>query len=99
MTKHPRNPHLWTNAQIEQDSEGYLAAQAAYDADQAKEQDQRREADDERRFTSEFVRNGGRASDAPAAFRKHRNEQAAEAAAQENQEALLASQHHIRGNL
>jgi hypothetical protein len=34
MTKDPRNPNRWTNREIEADTEGYLAAQAAHAEDQ-----------------------------------------------------------------
>jgi|SRR5215211_196313 len=99
MTKHPRNHTLWTNAEIEEDAQGYLRAQAAYDADRDEADRQRRAADDLARFAEAFVNAGGQENEAGAAYKAHKNRRAAEAAAQEDQQALLASQHHIRGNL
>jgi hypothetical protein len=94
--KDQRNPNKWSNTEIEQDSEGYVEAQRAFREDQEAAERQRRDADDERRFTAEFIRNGGRAGDAPAAFRKQRNEQAAQAAAQADASAEQASRRSVR---
>ncbi len=42
--KNPRDPRTWSNRQIEQDSEGYVAAQQAYRDDQEAAEQQRRAA-------------------------------------------------------
>ena len=99
MTKDPRNPRTWSNVQIEQDPEGYVAAQQAYRDDRESSDRQRQEADDERRFTDEYVRNGGRGRDAAAAFRAHRNEQAAQAAAMADAEAEQETRRRARSVL
>jgi hypothetical protein len=99
MTKKPRDHRAWTNEEIEQDSEGYLAAQVAFAEDQDEADRQRREADDLARFEEAFVNGGGSKNEAAAAYKAHKNRRAAEAAARADQEALIASQHHIRGNL
>ena len=97
--KNPRDPGTWSNRQIEQDSEGYVQAQEAFRLDQERAESQRRTTDDERRFTAEFVRNGGRAADAPAAFRRTRNEGAAQAAALADASAQQASRRHVKQGL
>jgi hypothetical protein len=51
------------------------------------------------RFTAAFVAAGGKKSDAPAAFTAHRNQQAAEAAARADNEALVAGRRRIQGVL
>ncbi len=60
---------------------------------------ERIEADDERQFTEAFVSNGGRERDAAAAFRAHRNEQAAQAAAMADAEAEQATRRRARSVL
>ena len=57
------------------------------------------EAADLERFTAAFVAAGGNKSDAPAAFTAHRNQQAAEAAARADNEALVAGRRRVRGVL
>ncbi len=94
--KNPRDPSTWSNKQIEQDSEGYVEAQRAFREDKETAEQQRRTTDDERRFTAEFIRNGGRAADAPAAFRRTRSEGAAQAAARVDTTALTASRRSVR---
>ena len=97
--KDPRNPYRWTNREIEADSEGYVAAQEAYAEDREAEDRRRQEADDLARFTDEYVSNGGRARDAKAAFRTHRNRRAAEAAGRTDQAAARHTRAHIRQTL
>ena len=80
MTKNPRDHNAWTNAEIQEDSAGYLAAQQAYREALAAETQRRRDADDLERFTEAFVAAGGDKGVAAAAFKAHRNEQAAAAA-------------------
>jgi hypothetical protein len=99
MTKKPRDHRTWTNKEIEEDSEGYLAAQVAFAEDRDAAERQRRDGDDLARFEEAFVRAGGTKSEAPAAYKAHKNRRAAEAAARADQEALIAGQHHVRGNL
>jgi len=97
--KNPRDPGTWTNKQIEQDSEGYVAAQQAHREDKERAERQRREANDEARFVERFVAAGGRAADAPGAWRKTRNEQAAQAAALADASALHGSRRSARSVL
>jgi hypothetical protein len=94
--KEPRNPYRWTNREIEADSEGYVAAQQAYREDQEAAEQQRIEADDEARFTESFISAGGRERDAAAAYKAHRNQQAAEAATKAEASVLADARRRIR---
>jgi hypothetical protein len=99
MTRNPRDERDWTNKELEADPKGYLAAQAARRKDEAAEQQRKRDADDLERFTEEFVAAGGSRYDASAAFKAHRNEQAATAARRADQEAVVASRRRVRGKV
>jgi hypothetical protein len=99
MTKDPRDPNRWTNREIEPDSEGYLAAQAAHAENREEGECQRREADDLARFTERFVEAGGKSSEAAPAFRKHKAEQAAEAASRADAETLQDARSRLRHSL
>jgi hypothetical protein len=99
MTRNPRDEREWTNKELEADSAGYLAAQAARRKDEAAAEQKRRDADDLERFTEAFVRAGGNKSNAEAAYKADRNARAAEAASQADQEAVVASRHRIRSQL
>lgn len=66
--------------------------EAQIDASEA----ERIEADDEARFAESFIEAGGRERDAAAAYKKHRNEQAAETAARAEEAALQASRTRVR---
>jgi hypothetical protein len=99
MTKHPRNHTLWTNAEIEEDAQGYLRAQAAYDADQAKEQDRRREQADREHFVAEFVASGGTKAGAEARWQQRKNERAAAAAETADEQARRAASAAAMGSL
>jgi hypothetical protein len=94
--KKPRDYRAWTNREIEQDSEGYVAAQQAYREDQEAAEQQRIEADDERQFTERFVEAGGRERDAAAAYKAHRNQQAAEEAGRMEDAALQGARARVR---
>jgi hypothetical protein len=96
MTRNPRDEREWTNKELEEDSAGYLAAQAARRKDEAAAEQKRRDADDLERFTEAFVAAGGSRSDAATAFKAHRNEQAATAAVQADLSAVEASRRRIR---
>ena len=80
MTKDPRNPNAWNLREIEQDSAGYLAAQQAHKADQARAGAHEAEKQDRARFEAEYVLGGGTAAGAVDAYRKLRDERATEAA-------------------
>jgi hypothetical protein len=97
--KDKRDYRVWTNTEIEQDSEGYVAAQEAFAEDQEAAVLKQRDADDERRFKEEYIRNGGRERDAAAAWTTHRNQQAAEAAGRVEHEALEGARAHVRQTL
>jgi hypothetical protein len=57
---------------------------------------QRIEAYDERQFTERFVEAGGRERDAAAAYKAHRNQQAAEEAGRAEEAALQAARRRVR---
>ena len=78
--KAARDYTAWKLKEIEADPQGYRAAQQAHREDQARAAAQRAEQQDKERFTRAFVAAGGRASDAPAAYRERRNREAARAA-------------------
>jgi hypothetical protein len=99
MTRNPRDEREWTNKELEADSAGYLAAQAARRKDEAAAEQKRRDADDLERFTEAFVRAGGNKSDAEVAYRAHKNERAAVAAREADEAAVVASRHRIRSQL
>jgi hypothetical protein len=99
MTRNPRDHTVWTNRELEQDPQGYLAAQEAYREHKATEEQKKRDADDLERFTEAFVAAGGNKSDAAAAFRAHRNEQATTAARRADQSAAEESRRRIRSRV
>jgi hypothetical protein len=103
MTKNPRDERVWTNRELQEDSAGYLAAQQARRKDEALAEQTRRDADDLERFTEAFVAAGGKESDARAAFKARRNEQAAVAAADAedaaDKAAVEQSRRHISRSL
>ena len=96
MTRNPRDHRDWTNIEVEEDPQGYLAAQEARRKDEAAAEQKKRDADDLERFTEAFVAAGGNKSDAAQAFKAHRNEQATTAARRADQEALAHSRQQIR---
>jgi hypothetical protein len=81
MTKNPTDHRDWTLEEVEEDPNGYLSAQATYHEERAEALERRAHEDDLERFTETFVAAGGEKRDAEAAFRAHRRERAAEAAA------------------
>jgi hypothetical protein len=97
--KDSRNPNNWSTREIEEDSAGYVAAQAAYRLDQAVAADRRQEQQDQERFTKSFVVAGGTRADAHEAYRAKRNEQAAEAAAHADEAARLAQRGATMGKV
>jgi hypothetical protein len=101
--KNPRDPRTWSNREIEGDSEGYVEAQQASREDRAAAEQERRDTDDLERFTERFVRDGGRRSEAAAAFWTDRARRAAEAAALEAEQADAAAsattRRRVRGAL
>ena len=99
MTKDRRDYRKWSNPEIEADTPGYLEAQKNYREDQDAAERERVEADDERRWTEQFVAEGGRESDAAAAYRALRNQQAADAAADADRAAREVSRSAIRNLL
>jgi|SRR5215213_8814103 len=87
MTKKPRDHRTWTNKEIEEDSEGYLAAQVAFAEDRDAAERQRREADDLARFAEAFVNAGGSKNEAGAAYKVMRNDEAERGARLADEEA------------
>jgi hypothetical protein len=81
VSKNPKDHRDWTLKEVEEDPNGYLAAQGTYHEEKKREREERAHQDDLERFTETFVAAGGEERDAEAAFRAHRNKQAAEAAA------------------
>jgi hypothetical protein len=97
--KDSRNPNNWSNRELEQDSAGYLAAQAAYRLDQAVASDRRQEEQDQERFTKAFVVAGGTRADAHDAYRQRVNEEAALAARTADETARLAQRGATMGKV
>ncbi len=89
----------WTNKDIERDPEGYLEWQRKERERKAAEQEKRRADDDLKRFTEAFVAAGGSKSDATAAWKAHRNEQASETAKRADREAELQARRQIMARL
>lgn len=79
MTKRSRDYTAWTNEEIAEDPEGYIAAQAAYREDQAAEEDRKREQRDFEQWRRSFVEEGGQPAEARAAWVEQRAREAAEA--------------------
>jgi hypothetical protein len=96
MTRNPRDHREWSNKDVEQDPQGYLAAQEAYREHKATEEQKKRDADDLKRFEEAFVQAGGSRTDAAAAYRAHKNQRATEAAKRADQEAAELSRQRIR---
>ncbi len=88
--KDSRNPNAWTLKEIEGDSAAYVAAQEAYRKDRAVAEGQRNAERDRAAFEASFVAAGGTRSGAGDAWRKKRDEQAAEAATFADEAARLA---------
>jgi hypothetical protein len=79
MTKNPRDERVWTNIEVQEDAQGYLAAQQRRREDAEAEVAKRREESDKARFIEEFVAEGGEPDDAAVMWRAVKNELAAEA--------------------
>jgi hypothetical protein len=60
------------------------------------EKQKQREENDKARYVAAFVTAGGMKTDAEAAYKAHKNEQAATAAQRADQEAVIASRQRIR---
>lgn len=97
--KDKRDPSKWTNQEIQHDTSGYFEAQRNFREDKDEEIRKSREQDDLRRYTAEFVANGGKEEDAASAFWSQRNESAADAAKRANEEAAEAGRERIRSAL
>lgn len=87
MTKNLRDHRVWTNTELEEDPQGYLAAQEAQRENSAASEQKEREATDFARFEEAFVKAGGTRSGARAAYEARKNEQAAEATRAADEEA------------
>jgi len=98
MTKNPRDERVWTNIEVQEDAQGYLAAQKRRWQDEEAEQIKRREEDNKARFTEEFVTAGGDPDEAILVWKTLRNEQASDAAwrAEEAAEQSALRQTHLR---
>jgi hypothetical protein len=94
--KDPRNPSKWLNTEIEQDAPGYIAAQEALREDREESVRAQQEADDLARFTEAYTEAGGKRSEAAAAFREHRGQQAAAAGAVGEASVLADARRRIR---
>jgi len=99
MVKNPKNHREWELKEIEEDSQGYLSAQAAYHEDKERAGERRAYEADLDLFREAFVAAGGDRKDAEAAFKAHRNEQAAVAARQADTAALAQHHNRIKGVL
>ena len=96
MTKNPKDHREWTLEEVEEDSQGYLAAQQAYHEERAQAEERRAYEADFRHFREAFVAAGGAEEAAEAAFQAHRNEQAAEAAREAEQADQVAAERSKR---
>lgn len=96
MTRDPRNPNRWSNVEIEADSEGYVEAQRTHAEDREEAERERREQDDLRLFEEEFVRAGGKRSEAARRFREQRDRDGAEAASRASASVLQDARRRIR---
>ena len=96
MTKNPKDHREWTLEEVEEDSQGYLAAQQAYDEERAQAEERRTYEADLKHFRAAFVAAGGEEEAAEAAFRARRNEQAAEAAREAEQADQVAAERSRR---
>lgn len=65
----------------------------------AQQEARQREEDDRKRFTEAFVEAGGDKSAAAAAYKAHRNEQAAEVARAADSAAIRRTRSRVRGRL
>jgi hypothetical protein len=99
MTKNPRDHREWSNEDIQEDAEGYLAAQQVYREEAEAREDRRREEDDKARFTEEFTTAGGDRADAAAEWRKMRNERALEVARRADEAAVEQTRRHASRSL
>jgi hypothetical protein len=99
VTKNPRDPRQWTNLEIAEDAQGYLAAQDAFGADREAEQIRRREVDNLSRFTESFVRAGGKRQDAEQAFWEQRNADALQSARTADDQARAEQRRRVRQGL
>jgi hypothetical protein len=99
MTKNPRDERVWTNSEVQEDAQGYLAAQQARRENEEAEQAKRRERDDQDRFVEEFVAEGGERADAVKVWREIRNERAGEAARRTEEAARVNTRRHISRSL
>ena len=79
--------------------EAFLEYQARRDEEIAAKRAQAEEEERFERFEAEFVRHGGTKSDAAAAYKAMRNEQAATAARQADNEALYHAKRNIRSKV
>ena len=99
MTKNPCDHRTWTNKEIEEDPEGYLTAQAGQREDQDKERARAEEQRRYERFEEAFTKAGGTKADAEAAYKAHKNEQAATAARRADEAAQRAYEGAVKGAL
>jgi hypothetical protein len=99
MTKNPRDERVWTNIEVQEDAQGYLAAQLRRRQDEERELQRRREADDRDRFTEAFVAEGGDPDDAKAVWKEIRNDRAAEAARLVEEASLADTRRHMSRTL
>src|SRR5829696_7286651 len=99
MGKKRRDPSLWTTKDVEADTEGYLAAQAAYQEDRAEQERAAAEDADRELYVREFVRQGGDREAGAAAWRKARDERAARTAEDAELEAERVSRRNVRSAL
>jgi len=94
--KNQRDPSKWSNVEIEADSEGYVEAQEAHVEDREEAERERRELGDLRLFEEEFVRAGGKRSEAARRFREQRDRDGAEAASRASASVLQDARRRIR---
>ena len=89
MTKKHDDYRAWTNAEIQDDPDGFLAAQQRTQEWELTEQQRQREEEELRRFERSFVMAGGEKSAAKAAYESLKNQQALKSATQADHEARM----------
>jgi hypothetical protein len=99
MTRNPHYHREWTNKELEQDPQGYLAAQAAYNENREAERRRGLEEADRQDFEHQFVAAGGTKSESDKEWQRHKNEMAAQAARRADTEAAEQSRRQIRSRL
>jgi hypothetical protein len=99
MSRNASDHREWTNKEVEQDPQGYLAAQKTYNENMEAERRRGLEEADRQDFERQFIAAGGMKSESDKEWQRHKNETAAQAARRADTEAAQASRRQIRSRL